>query len=152
MSYPFIFEADTLAKNKARLDLLTNHTQPLWGKMNVAQMLAHLSVSYDVAQGRTKVKINPVMRFVLKTFIKKGVVGDKPYPKNGRTAPYFLVVDERDFEVEKKKLLANMKWVFEKGETYFEGRPTESFGKLTAKEWSNLFQKHLDHHFKQFGV
>ncbi|MDO3693949.1 DUF1569 domain-containing protein [Wenyingzhuangia sp. chi5] len=152
MSYPSIFEADTLVQNKARLDLLSKEKQPLWGKMNVAQMIAHLNVSYDVSQGKTKVNINPVMRFFLKTFVKKAVVGDRPYAKNGRTAPYFLMVDEKDFENEKKRLLANMQWVFEKGETYFEGRPTGSFGKLTSKEWSNLFQKHLDHHFKQFGV
>lgn len=152
MNYPSIFEADTLVQNKERLDILVKEAQPLWGKMNVAQMLAHLNVSYDVAQGKTKVEINPVMRFFLKTFIKKGVVGNKPYPKNGRTAPYFLVVDERDFEEEKKKLLENMQWVFDKGEAYFEGRATGSFGKLTAAEWSNLFQKHLDHHFQQFGV
>lgn len=152
MSYPFIFEASTLEENKVRLDALSNNTQPLWGKMDVAQMLAHLNVSYDVAQGKLNVKMNPIMGFILKTFIKKSVVGEKPYPKNSRTAPYFLISDEKVFEDEKKKLLQNMQWVFNQGEAYFDGRPTGSFGKLTSQEWSNLFQKHLDHHFQQFGV
>lgn len=152
MSYPYIFDADTLQNNKARLDVLTNETQPLWGKMNAAQMLSHLSVSYDLVQGNIKIKLNPIMRFILKTFIKKSVVGNKPYSKNGRTAPYFLMTDNKVFEDEKKRILKNMQWVFEKGEDYFEGNSTGSFGSLTAKEWSNLFQKHLDHHFNQFGV
>jgi hypothetical protein len=38
------------------------------------------------------------------------------------------------------------------GETYFEGKPSPSFGKMTAKEWSNQFWKHMDHHFRQFGI
>lgn len=152
MSYPNIFEANTLEANKARLEQLTAAIQPKWGKMNVAQMVAHLNVGYAITKGDKKVKINSVMRFFLKTFIKKAVVGDKPFAQNGRTAPYFIVADDRDLEKEKKQLLENMKWVFNKGESYFEGRATDSFGKLSSKEWSNLFQKHLDHHFKQFGV
>jgi hypothetical protein len=39
-----------------------------------------------------------------------------------------------------------------KGVEYFEGKESEGFGKLTAKEWSNLFYNHLNHHFNQFGV
>lgn len=152
MSYPSIFEAETLELNKARLDKLSVNTQAQWGKMNVAQMLAHLNVAYSISQGKTKVKLNPIMAFILKTFVKKAVVGDKPFSKNGKTAPYFVIADERDFEAEKTLLLENMKWVFDKGPSFFEGRATGSFGKLTSKEWNNLYQKHLDHHFQQFGV
>lgn len=152
MSYLNIFEKETININKARLEVLTKDAQPLWGTMNVAQMLSHLNKSYDLAQGKLKVNVSPVMRFFLKTFIKKSVVGNKPYARNSRTAPYFLVTDEKDFETEKKKLIENMEWVYNKGATYFEGRETGSFGKLTAKEWSNLFQKHLDHHLNQFAV
>lgn len=152
MSYPSIFEASTLEQNKERLDKLTSKTQPLWGKMDVAQMLAHLNVTYDISRGKKKVTINPIMRFFFKLFLKKSVVGDRPYKKNGGTAPYFLITDQRVFEEEKKNLLDNMKWVFEQGESFYEGRKSGSFGVLTVKEWSNLYQKHLDHHFKQFGV
>jgi len=38
------------------------------------------------------------------------------------------------------------------GALYFEGRESLSFGKLTSKEWNNLFYKHIDHHFTQFGI
>ena len=36
------------------------------------------------------------------------------------------------------------------GENYFEGKESNSFGKLTASEWNNMFYKHLDHHLSQF--
>ncbi len=38
--------------------------------------------------------------------MKKSVVGEKPYPKNGRTAPQFLITNEREFEKEKKQLIS----------------------------------------------
>jgi len=150
--YPSIFDASTLEENKNRIDKLTVTSQPKWGKMNVAQMLAHLNVAYDYSQGKKKAKINPILKFILKTFIKKSVVGNKPYTKNGKTPSYFLITEEKEFDKEKAALLVNMKWVFEKGEAYFQDRPTASFGKLKAQEWSNLYQKHLDHHLTQFGV
>jgi len=152
MSYLYTFEATTFEKNKARINKLTTITQPLWGKMDVAQMLAHLNVTYLLAQGTLQPRINPLMRFILKAFVKKTVVGNKPYTKNGQTAPYFLIADKRDFEKEKKVLLEGMKWVDDKGEDFFNNKPTASFGKLSTQEWSNMFQKHLDHHLKQFGV
>jgi hypothetical protein len=40
----------------------------------------------------------------------------------------------------------------EKGPTYFEGKDSNVFGKLTSKEWSHMLYKHIDHHFSQFGV
>lgn len=152
MKYPSVFKLQTIVENKERLSELTVDTKPLWGKMDAGQMLAHLNITYDFCHGKKKAKLNPLMKFFLKKFVKKTVVGDKPYPKNGRTAPYFLVTDEKVFSEEKAKLIENMEWVIRQGEDYFKGRPTASFGSLSSQEWSNLFQKHLDHHFTQFGV
>ena len=136
----------------ARLNKLSPETQPLWGKMNVAQMLAHVSVAYGIAFDEVPVKMNPVMKFMLKTFLKKIVVGEKPYAKNTRTAPVFMITDERVFEEEKAKLTAYIEKTHSLGEQTFDGKENPSFGKLTAQEWSNLFSKHFDHHLQQFGV
>jgi len=38
------------------------------------------------------------------------------------------------------------------GSARFEGKESHSFGKLTSKEWNNMFYKHLNHHLTQFGV
>lgn len=97
-------------------------------------------------------KPNGLMRFILKSFIKNGVVNEKPYPRNSRTAPQFIVKGDRDFELEKNRLISYILQTQELGEKEFEGKESLSFGKLTAKEWNNMFAKHLDHHLTQFGV
>jgi len=91
-------------------------------------------------------------RFILKTFVKKAVVGPKPYAKNTRTAPQFIITDQRDFVKEKKRLKEFIIKTQELGAAHFEGKEYVSFGKMSSSEWNVLFSKHLDHHLTQFGV
>jgi len=136
-----------------RIENLTPQSQPNWGKMNVAQMLAHLSVMYEMIYEPEKFpKRGALMQFLLRLLAKEQVVGTKPYPKNGRTVSAFVISDERDFGVEKKKLIGYIRKTRELGRNYFEGKASHSFGKLTADEWNNMFYKHINHHLTQFGV
>jgi len=152
MSMLNTFDQATTKKTLERLDKLSNTTKPQWGKMNSAQMLAHLSVAYDLAYGNTQSKVNPFAKLMLKLFVKNIVVSETPYKRNSRTAPDFVIADERNFETEKERLTAHIKDTEAKGTAFFEGRKSSSFGVMTSKEWSNQFYKHLDHHFTQFGV
>ena len=152
MSLPSIFNSEMTGNQLDRLNKLSNDTAPSWGKMNAAQMLAHLNVGYDASYGKIDFKPSGFAKFMLKLFIKKSVVGEKSYPKNGRTAPHFIVSDEREFEVEKETLTAYIQQVEKDGTAFFEGKESPSFGKMSSQEWSNQFYKHLDHHFTQFGV
>lgn len=152
MSVANTFSLETHTKNLERLANLNPNTQPLWGKMNAAQALAHINVAYTFGLDENIPKVGGLKGFFFRTFIKKVVVSEKPYGKNGMTSPAFLIADQRDFEVEKTKLIQNLEQIHTKGEKYFDGKENPSFGKLTAKEWSNLFQKHLEHHFSQFGL
>jgi hypothetical protein len=121
--------------------------------MDVAQMLAHINVQYEIVYENEKFpKPNAFARFMLKTFIKNSVVGSKPFPKNGRTSPYFVITDPKEFEKEKKRLVAYILKTQELGVSHFLPRDTKSFGKLTAEQWNNLFYKHIDHHLSQFNV
>ena len=135
-----------------RINQLTPETQAQWGKMNVAQMLAHLNVGYDMSLTDQYTKPGSFKKFMLKMFVKNAVVGPKPYPKNGRTAPEFVIADERDFAGEKKKLVDYINQVQKLGAAHFEGKESHSFGPLTENEWNTLFSKHIDHHLTQFGV
>lgn len=135
-----------------KIEKLTPETQAQWGKMDVAQMLAHVNVSYDMAFGKVVPKYNFMTKFMLKLFVKGIVVGEKPYKESSQTAPAFVISDKKDFEVEKKNLIDNIRMTESKGVEHFEGFESTGFGKLTAKEWSNLFSKHLAHHLTQFGV
>jgi len=147
-----LFETKDTADTIDRINQLTADTQPQWGKMNVGQMMAHCSVAYDMALTDKYPKAGAITRFMLKLFVKSAVVGPKPYPKNGRTAPEFVINDERDFETEKNRLIDNLKKVQELGAGHFDNKESVSFGKLTKDEWNVLFSKHLNHHLTQFGV
>lgn len=135
-----------------RINQLKPETPALWGKMSVDQMLAHCCVAYEMAFTNKHPKPNPLVRFLLKMFVKKGVVNEVPYPKNSRTAPAFIIADHRNFEEEKDRLIKYLEHTNSLGEDHFEGKESLSFGPMTAQEWNNLFYKHLDHHLKQFGV
>lgn len=135
-----------------RINQLTPETKGQWGKMEVAQMMAHCNVAYEMAYENKYKKPNGFKKFLLKLFVKPAVVGPKPYPKNGRTAPEFIIDSGRDFEAEKKRLIGFLEKTQKLGEAHFEGRESHSFGPLTSQEWNVMFSKHLDHHLTQFGV
>ena len=135
-----------------RINNLTPQTNRLWGKMDVAKMLAHCNVTYEMVYTDKHPKPGAFMRFILKTLVKKKVVSETPFAKNIRTAPQFIISDEKDFEAEKKRLIDYINKTQELGEKHFDGKESHSFGKLTKTEWNNMFYKHLDHHLSQFGV
>ncbi len=135
-----------------RIHQLSPETKPKWGKMSVDQMLAHCCVAYDMTFTDQYKKPTGFQKFMIKLFAKNAVVGPKPYPKNGRTAPVFIIQGKRDFEVEKKKLINYLEKVQKLGAGHFEQRESHSFGPLSSQEWNVLFSKHLDHHLGQFGV
>ena len=147
-----IFTKEVTDEVIERIAKLTANTQPNWGSMSVGQMLAHCCVAYEMVYTDKHPKPNAFLKMILKLFVKKSVVSEKPYPKNGKTAPQFLIKEERDFEKEKGRLIDYIKKTQELGEKEFEGKESHSFGKLTIEEWNNLFYKHVDHHLTQFGV
>lgn len=147
-----IFSKSVTDEVIGRINALTPQTTPDWGKMNASQMLAHCSVTYEMLYDGNHPKPNILMGFMLRTFVKDTVVSEKPYKRNSRTAPAFLITDERDFEKEKKRLVDYMFKTQTFGEAHFENKESHSFGKLSITEWNNMFYKHLDHHLTQFGV
>ena len=147
-----IFQKETTEGLISRIENLSPQSQRLWGKMSVSQMLAHCNVTYELVYDNKHPRPNALKRFFIKAFVKNVVVSEKPYKKSIPTAPIFLVGDDKDFEVEKSRLIIYLRRTQELGENYFNGRESLSFGRLNKQEWSNMFYKHLDHHLNQFGV
>jgi hypothetical protein len=141
-------EHDT-AEFISRIDKLTPTTNPIWGKMDVAKMMAHCNVTYEMVYENIHPKPKEFVKLMLKIFVKNAVVGQKPYKKNGQTGSQFLIKDNREFETEKKRLVDYLNKTQQLGETYFDGKESHSFCVLTAQEWSTMFSKHLDHHLTQ---
>lgn len=153
MAIPNIFTAEVKDSVITRINSLTPESSAQWGKMNVAQMLAHCCVTYEMIYEPTKhKKPNAFMRFILKAFVKKVVVGEGTYKKSSQTAPAFLITNEREFEFEKNRLINFIEQSFQLGEKHFDGKESHSFGILNKTEWNNMFYKHLDHHLTQFGA
>ncbi len=147
-----LFNANDVKETIDRIQMLSPETKALWGKMSVDQMLAHCCVAYDMTFTNQYKKPSGLKKILIKWFAKNAVVGPKPYPKNGRTAPEFVISNARNFEAEKKKLIDYIQQVQALGSEHFEQKESHSFGPLSSKEWNVLFSKHLDHHLTQFGV
>lgn len=141
---------DPVAKQELieRLEKLTPETQRVWGKMNVAQMLAHLQRPVGVALGTHTVKGNFMMRLIM-PFFKSMLYDNKPYNKGLPTDKTFIIADQRDFEKE-KAILLQMLHQFTPENMATEVHPV--FGRMTKENWSKAMWKHVDHHLKQFGV
>ncbi len=147
-----IFDKEVSDEVIARIKKLTPQTLAQWGKMTVGQMLAHCCVTYEMVFEDSHPKATGFKKLMLKLFVKGVVTNEKPYAKNSRTAPQFIITDPREFDKEKSRLIAYLNRVQALGEKHFEEKESNSFGKLTAVEWNNSFYKHLDHHLTQFGV
>ncbi|RQO31347.1 hypothetical protein DBR32_05125 [Taibaiella sp. KBW10] len=148
-----IFDAKDVQYFTDRMEKLNTNTQPLWGKMNATQMLAHLNVSYEMIFEPGKHPApKGMMKVLLKWLVKPKVTNEKPYKKSSPTAPSFIITDTRDFEKEKARLSTFMQQVQGLGAKHFEGKASLSFGVLNHQQWNNMLAKHLEHHFGQFGV
>jgi hypothetical protein len=135
-----------------RISLLNPKSKPKWGKMTIDQMLAHCNVTYEFVYEDKHPKPNGFKKWMLKIFVKNIVVNEKPYKKNSRTAPEFLMTNDKNFIAEKDRLKSFIMKTQDLGGAFFDNKENRSFGKLTKKEWNNMFYKHLDHHLNQFGV
>lgn len=146
-----LFDATDNKEVLDRINKLSPGTKQLWGKMSVAQMLAHAQTTLQVALGERKLK-GGLIGFLFGRIAKKQLSGDKPFKQNLPTAPSFIIKDERNFEVEKEKLLDLVNRFGHTDPGEIAKRPHPFFGKMTVSEWDNLQWKHLDHHLRQFGV
>lgn len=148
-----IFDSEVTQDVINRIHNIKSDTQPKWGKMDAAQMFAHCCVTYEYIYDEGKYpKPKGIKKLFLKLFVKNMVVGEKPYPKNSRTAPDFLVTEQKVFDTEKNRLIDFLTKTQALGENHFNNKESHSFGPLKISEWNNMFYKHINHHLEQFGV
>ncbi len=131
-----------------RIKNLTPETQGQWGKMNVAQMMAHCSMPFEVSLGEKELKA-PFLMKLMRGFFKPLIFGEKPFKKNSPTLSQFKITDNRIFNNEKERLVKTVKqFAASKGDL-----PKHPFwGNLTKEESGWGMYKHLDYHLNQFGV
>jgi hypothetical protein len=147
-----LFEAAMVEEVKERMARLRPESERQWGQMNPAQMLAHCSATIDMAMG----KVSPpriLIGRLLGRLAKKSVIGNRtPMRRNSMTEKSCLVTDERDFVVERQRLLESIDRFAKGGPEACTKHPHFFFGPLTPVEWAVLTYQHLDHHLRQFRV
>ncbi len=133
----------------ARTDKLAADLPARWGKMDCPKMLAHVTDGMRMTMGEMEIapKKSP-LRFPPLRYL---IIYVLPFPKGAPTAPELIERTPGEWERE----IAEFKQVFARlvassQRTDWPEHP--AFGKLSAKDWGALCYKHLDHHFKQFGV
>ncbi len=146
-----LFDQSDVSEILKRIEKLTPDSQKQWGKMTVAQMLAHSNVSLETAMGMNYIKRLFIGR-IIGSFLKPKVLGAKPFGKNSPTDKSYIFNGPLSFETEKKKLAASVKMFFEGGPSQCTTHLHPFFGKFTPEEWAVFQWKHLDHHLRQFGV
>jgi hypothetical protein len=134
----------------ARVEALRPDAERRWGKMTVAQMLAHCSIAVEAANGDRPMR-QAFLGKLLTPFVRSSFVGPKPYSRGSPTGPPLRVKDPRDFATEKTRLLSALRRLREAGPDAAARHPHGFVGKMTGEEWGRVQWKHLDHHLRQFG-
>src|SRR6266545_7907977 len=97
-----LFERETVDEVMARIDKLQPTSPRQWGKMDVAQMMAHCSITMDIASGRLNLPRVFIGRLIA-PFFKSIYTNEKPFKKNGPTGKELLVAGQRDFAREREQ-------------------------------------------------
>ena len=146
-----IFNIDSNVELVDRIEILTPNSRPLWGKMNVAQMLLHCQKPLDIAEGKLLMK-RGLIGWLFGKSAKNDFLTRSEFKKNLPTAKLFKVSGEADFNKEKEVLITQVIRFREEGPSVIKNMEHPFFGKMNIYEWGILEYKHLDHHLRQFGV
>ena len=147
-----LYQPTAVEEVKQRFGRLQPDSQRQWGKMNVAQAVAHCSGPMEWAVG----DVSPPRMFagrILGPLVRSRLLKDEsPMGRNAPTAKSIVVADQRDLDAERKRLCALIDRFAAAGPKGCTTHPHTFFGQLTPEEWATLMYKHLDHHLRQFGV
>lgn len=146
-----LFEKETYDEIMVRLHKLTPQSERQWGKMNVSQMMAHCCAAFEVAQG-DRVRKRGFLGYLFGGMYKKKYVYENSFKRNDPTDPTFVITDERDFQIERARLIKHIERFHLGGPEKVTKANHPFFGKMTPIEWAQLGYNHLNHHFKQFGA
>lgn len=138
----------------AQLRALPEDTAPKWGKMNVRQMIEHMSDYVRIANGKTSANI--VTEEERLPRMQSFLMSDKPFPEN---TPNVLMPDmppavknpSKNAAVDElKSELAHFADVYNADSAKTLANPF--FGVLDYEQQVQLLHKHATHHLRQFGI
>ena len=136
------------------LNELKTTSAPLWGKMDVQQMLEHLCLPFLIATGKMSVSLTSPQDKI--PVLKRILMSDKPLPKlfhNPILPEIPMPAAVSNLEESKKALRESVAFFLD----YYKKNPHATalhniYGELNYQEWLVMNIKHVRHHFAQFGV
>lgn len=134
----------------ARILLLNENCTPVWGKMNVYQMIKHCILWDEMVFGKKLYKRVFIGRILGKLVLKSFLKDEKYLKRNSPTIPEFIIKETMGDLAEEK-----VKWVatIEQYEYFANNSFVHPFfGKMTKEQIGILAYKHIDHHLRQFGA
>ncbi len=132
-----------------RLEKLSPYVPAIWGTMPAIQMLAHLSLQLECA-----LHIRPVERLPISWLVRpfrKLIINVVSWPHNLPTAQSWKNPKTMEWDDELNRFLGLTEQFSETRHREIKGiHPL--FGPLNRKEWGRLSYRHINHHFRQFGI
>jgi hypothetical protein len=133
-----------------RIAKLTPESKGRWGKMNVNQMLRHLSDALRMQWGEIEVK--DTGNSITHTLFKWVTLAGMPPPKNAETFPEINEVakgvNPDKFAEESETLISMIRRSLEMDKPFYH----PLFGTMSVSQLGKLNYNHMNHHLKQFGV
>jgi len=120
-----------------------------WGRMDAAQMMAHLANAMRMSLGDLPVREKRI--FLRYPPFKQLVLYVFPFPKGAPTARELIDRTPGDIDAERR----DIDGLIERVAARSLDSPTPAhpiFGPLTVRQWGFLGYKHSDHHLRQFGA
>ena len=143
-----VFRPEDRAVLLRRLDALSPHDAPRWGRMNAPQMVTHVAEQMRMALGELPValKKTPVRHFPVKQLLVYWL----PWPKGLPTSRELLARVPAGWDGDRADARALLERCGARGRAGpWALHP--AFGTLSGRAWGVLIYRHTDHHLRQFG-
>lgn len=147
---PTLFDPITRAEILDRVRKLTPGARPRWGRMNVPQMVAHLTDQMHHALGDTACR--PVHGPLRNRFVKYLSIYWIPWPRGRLQGPPDAFVTQPAAWVEDLDALITLIERFGRRMPDSSWPEHALFGPMTGRDWGYFCHKHFHHHLTQFGV
>jgi hypothetical protein len=132
-----------------RLGRLSPDSKPRWGRMNASQMLAHLGKWLEMAEGRLETAdLKLPWRYPV---LQQLIVYWLPWPRGIPTAPELICTEQFDWAAG-DAAVRQLVDLFEKRDPRAPWPVHPAVGNMTSRAWGVFGYRHIDHHFRQFGV
>lgn len=131
-----------------RLAKLTPDSRARWGRFTAPKMVLHVIEGIRMSTGELTVGRRS---FPLQFLIRPLFIYALPFPKGAPTAPELLARKPESWEADVSTLdrLIDSLDMPAAG-TKLPDHP--AFGPMSTRDWGHIIYKHLDHHFRQFGI